>query len=162
MSDKTIDRVLSEKWHDRAIPKQCWRNAIMLGANIIHDESDCADLVYVEGYLLFAGLVPIEHGWLETATTIIDPTLPDEDATSYFAGMVYPMREALRVIVQNMTRGGRRRRTERDVELPFAHGDGRFGHTHAPYLAAYVAANNVAFPGSLRIENDRVVFTGGE
>lgn len=62
--------------------KQCWRNAAL--AAVATGSS------YVEGMAVLKRFnLPIEHGWIEQGSTIIDPTLPDDDL-EYFAGFVLP------------------------------------------------------------------------
>jgi len=52
-------------------------------------------LRYVEGWIIsdVNGLL-IEHGWLETDTAIIDPTLYRRPPLAYFAGLVFTPAQA--------------------------------------------------------------------
>lgn len=66
-----------------AVPKECWKNAAIVA--MTHSFESPA--LYVEGFIVSFGLV-IEHGWVEVAGEITDPTLPTDDLP-YFAALKY-------------------------------------------------------------------------
>lgn len=141
---KQINSELSQSLHRWAVPKQCWRNAILCLTCLPKETLRAHQFYYVEGFLLSGGLVPLEHGWLETDTEIIDPTLLDERAEDYYSGVLYPARDILKMVRQSWTW----------IDLPLVH-DGRgakrfrtgghWGHQNPAYRAAYEAAFNKAF-----------------
>jgi hypothetical protein len=119
--------------------RQCWRNALTSAALPGWSRPGA---VYVEGWLVIEPGIVIEHGWVETAEEIIDPTLwADETLTagSYFAGVTYD-----RATIEDILRQSRR-----GLDLPivwglgngakaYRHGWG--GLEHAGYRRARDAA----------------------
>ena len=68
----------------RALPKSCWLNA----RKVILRLDEYAEAIYVEGFTIALGLMPIEHGWVVRGGLIIDPTLP-ESPYPYFPGLEF-------------------------------------------------------------------------
>lgn len=68
---------------------QCHHNAY----RVLETLPDYADAVYVEGIAIRSGESPMEHGWLERDGKIIDPTIPDDQAGPYFAGLRFVGRQ---------------------------------------------------------------------
>lgn len=94
MTTKPLDTALSADLAKaiRAQPKQCWLNAF----RVMHERPG---LRYVEGWIISDGDgLLIEHGWLETDTAIIDPTLYRQPPARYFAGLVFTPAEAQRAL----------------------------------------------------------------
>jgi hypothetical protein len=96
----------------KGIAKQCFRNAF----RVIEYVPGYEDAWYVEGVAAFGGLLT-EHGWVERAWEIIDPTWP-HDHMAYFPGLRFRgqagIAEALRLPKHLKT----------DPDLPFFY---RFG-----------------------------------
>ena len=68
----------------RALPKSCWWNA----RKVILKLDEYAEAVYVEGFTIALGCMPIELGWVVRGGLIIDPTLP-ESPYPYFPGLEF-------------------------------------------------------------------------
>lgn len=97
MTTKPLDETLSAQLAKtiRAQKKQCWRNAWRAMQAMPHRDN----LRYVEGWIISDGDgLLIEHGWLETDTAIIDPTLYRQPPARYFAGLVFTPAEAQRAL----------------------------------------------------------------
>ena len=67
--DAFADRIL---WDDCPM-KECWRNS-QLAALTLPPEPGIT-LRYVEGYVLPATSIPVEHAWLSVNGKVVDPTL---------------------------------------------------------------------------------------
>ena len=63
-------------------PSQCFFNSF----STIEYCKEHRHATYVEGMVVDAGGMMLEHGWVETDTTILDPTLPKDDLV-YFPGL---------------------------------------------------------------------------
>lgn len=122
MSTKTLDTALSAQLAKtvRAPSKECWLNAF----RAMHERPG---LRYVEGWCVLNGLL-VEHGWLETDTAIVDPTLYRHPPARYFAGLVFTPAAASSTL-QVLGTG----------ELPIAW-HMRQAPEFAPYKAAFDAA----------------------
>lgn len=111
----------------QAAPKQCWRNAVLALMYLP------ATAVYVEGWAVTAQNIAVEHGWLENAGCILDPTYglagdTEAAATRYFAGVRYASEDALDRVARRET-------------LPLIYTrENPFGLKHPDYAAAYSAA----------------------
>lgn len=68
----------------KAVPAQCWFNA----RKAVLKLKDYADASYVEGWIVFNDGWATEHEWVVKNGKIIDPTLPDVEAT-YFPGLEF-------------------------------------------------------------------------
>jgi hypothetical protein len=62
-----------------ARPKECWRNAI-IGLAVL------PEAYYVEGWIITASGLVVEHAWLELDGELVDPTLYQDKGTRYFPG----------------------------------------------------------------------------
>lgn len=66
----------------RAVIKECYKNSVLALPLVMTDEP----AEYVEGYVIDTDIgFPFEHGWIETETEILDPTLIklDDDLSRY-------------------------------------------------------------------------------
>lgn len=64
--------------------RQCFYNAF----SVVSYCDEFATATYVEGMAVIIGGLAIEHGWIETDESIIDPTLPTDKAI-YFPGLLF-------------------------------------------------------------------------
>ncbi len=131
----TLNRAAGERLAGlvEAAPRQCWHNAFKALAALGDPAAE-----YVEGWLVIPPGIAIEHGWIELAGRIIDPTLWDRadlGAGDYFAGVRYG-----RATVQDVLRLSRQ-----GLTLPIVWGSGKGarkyrhgfgGLQHAGYRAA--------------------------
>ena len=75
----------------RAIPKNCWQNAV----KVVLKLDDYADASYVEGIVCLDGRTQMEHGWVCLPDgTVIDPTLPRHTG-AYFPGLEFRGRSGI-------------------------------------------------------------------
>lgn len=81
----------------QAMPKDCWRNAVMA---LFYLEGEA---YYVEGHVLICGAIYVEHGWLEVRGEIVDPTLHDTLASDYHPIFRYSQDEIEQIV--NKKRG---------------------------------------------------------
>lgn len=83
-NEKDVSESLRLAARIKAAPTQCWFNA----RKAVLKLKDYADASYVEGWAVFKDGMAIEHGWVMKGGRIIDPTLPDVEAT-YFPGLEF-------------------------------------------------------------------------
>lgn len=80
--------------------RQCFYNAF----SVVNYCDEFANASYVEGMMVISGGLAIEHGWVETDESIIDPTLPTDEAM-YFPGLRFEGRfgisEGLKIPKEN-------------------------------------------------------------
>lgn len=78
--------------------KDCYRNAIRAAG---YTAPAGRPLFYVEGFT-DAGIMPVEHGWLELDGQIVDPTLPlwasEAPPRYYFAAYKWTIKQAIDIL----------------------------------------------------------------
>lgn len=124
-----VDHELSQFVSERipASIKQCWFNA----RRALFDHRLNLDAVYVEGWATTKTFITIEHGWLETEKSIIDPTLYSGQLIRYFPALRFDRVEAWKLL----------KGMGSEIYQPFAwHCWGWGGGDNAEYMAAFQAA----------------------
>lgn len=85
---KTVARAV------RGRAKECWKNAFA-GLTVL---PDLDQVFYVEGFAVTRrSRLVIEHGWIEKAGEVVDPTIP-EGLEAYFAGFRFTPDQAAEVV----------------------------------------------------------------
>lgn len=114
----------------KAKDRECWDNCLQALARCYRDTSDAR---YVEGTALSKLGLTAEHGWLEVASIIVDPTpcwhTDLDNVPCYFAGPRFTLHDVSRVL---------HRKGKHNDGLPLAHRDGYW--CDADYRRAYIEA----------------------
>lgn len=108
--------------------RQCYHNAFSTVMNC----DEYAGATYVEGMIVFVGGLTIEHGWIETDDSIIDPTLPNE-RTVYCPGLTFEGRIGI-------VNGLKIPKKDSCDDLPFFYRFGWGGHNSPEFNAARKAS----------------------